>query len=62
MAGTLSMNHLTALIIFSAIVSLVFSILTKEDNRERVRYFLMSFAAFVLLSLVAAWIMYPFPF
>lgn len=56
------MNHLTALIIFSAIVSLVFSILTKEDNRERVRYFLMSFAAFVLLSLVAAWIMYPFPF
>jgi membrane-anchored protein YejM (alkaline phosphatase superfamily) len=56
------MGHLSALTVFSAIVSLVFSLLTKEDNRERVRYFVKLFAAFFFLSILAAWVMYLFPF
>ena len=55
------MGHISALVIFSAVVSLVFSILTKDTNWDRLKYFLKLFAMFVGISLVVAWIMYPFP-
>ena len=55
------MGHISAMVIFSAAVSLVFSILTKETNPERLTYFLKLFAMFVGISLVVAWLMYPFP-
>jgi prepilin signal peptidase PulO-like enzyme (type II secretory pathway) len=55
------MSHLLALLLFSALVSVVFALLQREGKRERVRFGLMTFAAFVVSALVVGWLMYPFP-
>lgn len=54
-------SHLMSLILFAALVSLVFSMLMREDPRARLRFGLMSFAAFVASAIVAGWLMSPFP-
>jgi heme/copper-type cytochrome/quinol oxidase subunit 4 len=54
-------SHLASLILFAALVSLVFAMLMREDPRARVRFALMSFAAFVASAIVAGWLMSPFP-
>ena len=55
-------DHFLWLVVFSLLVSLVFSFLTKSGARERAKYFLYLFGCFVLLSILAGWLMYPFPF
>lgn len=50
------------MVLFSVLVSLVFTFLTKYGARERIRYFLVLLASFVLLSILVGWVMYPFPF
>ena len=55
-------NHFLLMTVFSALVSLAFSFLTKNGAKERVRYFFYVFCSFVLLSLLASWVMYAFPF
>jgi cytochrome bd-type quinol oxidase subunit 2 len=55
-------NHLLLMVLFSALVSLVFTYLTKNGSRERGKYFLYLFGSFVLISVVVGWLMYPFPF
>jgi hypothetical protein len=55
-------NHFNLLVILSALISLVFTFIIKYGARERVKYFFFLFASFVLFSIVAGWIMYPFPF
>lgn len=55
-------GHFTNLVVFSALVSLVFAFIAKYETRERVRYFLFLFGSFILLSVLAGWLMYPFPF
>ncbi len=54
-------SHLLNLILFSAIVATFFAFLTKNGARERWRLGLLLGGAMVGLSLVLAWIMYPFP-
>jgi hypothetical protein len=54
--------HLSMMIVFSILVSLVFTFISKYGARDRIRYFLYLLGTFVLLSLVAGWLMYPFPF
>lgn len=54
-------DHLLWLVVFSFLVSLVFTFLTKIGLRERVKYFLYLFGCFVLISIVAAWLMFPLP-
>lgn len=56
------MGHFTSMVLFAFFVSTVFAILSKETLQERLRYFLKLFAAFVGISIVVAWVMYPFPF
>lgn len=56
------MGHFSSMVLFAFFVSVVFSILSKESLQERLRYFLRLFGAFVGFSILAAWIMYPFPF
>ncbi|MBI4481630.1 MAG: hypothetical protein HY652_01945 [Acidobacteria bacterium] len=56
------MNHISALVVFSIAVAAVFACIAKETPREQLRYFLFLLGALVVSSLVAAWIMYPFPF
>ncbi len=55
-------QHFLLMIVFSALVSLVFTFIAKTGARKRARYFLYVFGVFLLLSILAGWIMYPFPF
>ncbi len=54
-------SHFGSLIIFSILVSLVFTFIAKYEARERLRYFLYLLGSFILLSVIAGWLMYPFP-
>ncbi len=54
-------SHFASLILFAALVSLVFSVLMREDPRARLRFGLTSFAAFVASAIVVGWLMSPFP-
>jgi len=54
-------SHLVTLLVFSALVSVVFATLLRDTTRERVRFFLTAFAAFVLSTLVIGWLTNPFP-
>ncbi len=54
-------SHLITLVVFSALVSTVFATLLRDTARARVRYGLIAFAAFVLTTLAAGWLMNPFP-
>ena len=54
-------THFILMLIFSLLVSFVFAFIAKEEAGERVKYFLYLLGSFVILSLVAGWLMYPFP-
>jgi hypothetical protein len=54
-------THISLLVALSALISLVFTFLVKYEIKERLRYFLFLFASFVLLSIVAGWLMFPLP-
>lgn len=54
-------SHLVTLVVFSALVSTVFAMLLRDAPRERVRFGLMAFTAFVLSTLVIGWLTNPFP-
>ena len=54
-------NHFFSMVLFSALVSLVFTFLAKTGAKERVRYFFYLFGSFVLLAILVGWLMYPFP-
>ena len=54
-------SHLLILVVFSALVSVVFATLLRETTRERVRFGLLAFAAFVFSTLVIGWMTNPFP-
>jgi heme/copper-type cytochrome/quinol oxidase subunit 4 len=56
-----SPSHFVSLILFAALVSLVFSMLMRDEPKARLRFGLTSFAAFVASAIVAGWLMSPFP-
>jgi hypothetical protein len=55
-------NHLVLLLTFSILTSLVLAFVARNGARERLRYFLFLLGSFVVLSILAGWLMYPFPF
>ena len=55
-------NHFALMLVFSILASLVLTFIVRYGLRERVRYFLLLLAGFVLLSILGGWLMYPFPF
>jgi hypothetical protein len=57
------MTHFLAMVIFSALVSVVFAALSSEhnDRAERFRYGLKVFGYFVGIGLAIAWVLYPLP-
>lgn len=55
-------NHFLLMVIFSLLVSLVFTFITKYGAKERIKYFFFLVGSFIILSIVAGWLMYPFPF
>lgn len=54
-------SHLVTLVVFAALVSTVFAVLLRDEMRDRVRFGLIAFAAFVLSTLVIGWLTNPFP-
>lgn len=54
-------SHLLNLLVFSGLVATVFATLLRDTTRERLRFGLMAFAAFVLSTLVIGWLTNPFP-
>ncbi len=54
-------NHIFLMIAFSILASLVFTFITKYGAKERLKYFFFLLGSFILLSIAAAWLMYPFP-
>ena len=55
-------THFALMLIFSVLVSLVFTFIAKSGAKERIKYFFFLLGSFILLSIAAAWLMYPFPF
>ncbi len=55
-------NHFTIMVVFSLLVSLVFTFIAKTGASERAKYFLYLFGSFILISIAVGWLMYPFPF
>jgi phosphotransferase system glucose/maltose/N-acetylglucosamine-specific IIC component len=54
-------SHLLALFVFSGLVSAVFAMLLRDTTKERLKYFGLAFAAFVLSTLLIGWLTNPFP-
>ena len=54
-------SHVLTLVVFSALVSTVFATLLRDTLRERVRFGLLAFAAFVLSTFLIGWLTNPFP-
>ena len=54
-------SHLLNLFLFSALVSIVFAMLLRDDPKSRLRFGVTAFAGFVGSALVVGWLMYPFP-
>jgi hypothetical protein len=50
-------SHLVLMALFAFFVSLVFSVIAKDDIREQARFGGLMFAGFIVVS----WLMYPFP-
>ncbi len=55
-------NHLLLMVLFSVPVSLVFAFISKDEGRERAKYFFYLLGSFLVLSILVGWLMYPFPF
>jgi len=55
-------SHFGLLVIFAALVSLVFALLAKNERREQLRLGAWLFCGFVGTAVVLGWLMYPFPF
>jgi uncharacterized membrane protein YfcA len=55
------MNHFVMLAILSLAVAIVFTLITKEDSREQIKYFLKLLLYMVIGSLLGAWVMSAIP-
>ena len=54
-------SHVGLLVVFAFFVSLIFSLLTKDDPRDQVRFGGILFVGFLVTAVVLGWLMYPFP-
>jgi hypothetical protein len=51
--------HLVAMTVFALVVALVFAVVSKDTQSERLRYGAKIFLAFMGIGLALAWAMYP---
>jgi len=54
-------SHFLNLLVFSALVAVFFAFLTQNDGKDRLRVVLILGGSMVVLSLIIAYVMYPFP-
>ena len=55
------MIHFSVVILFAALVSVVFGVVARDTNRERMLYGVKVFAEFIGIGLALAWVLYFFP-
>jgi hypothetical protein len=48
--------------LFAALAGVVFGVVAKESNKERVLYGAKVFAEFMIIGLVLGWVLYFIPF
>ena len=56
----MTISHFPAMVLFAAVVSVVFAFLSKPTMIERLRYALWAFVAFLVVAIGIGWLMYPF--
>jgi hypothetical protein len=56
------LKHLLVMILFAALVAVVFGVVARNSRRERMIYGLKIFAEFIGIGLALAWLLYFFPF
>jgi len=54
-------SHLLNMVVFSVLVAVFFAFLTQDTRKDRLRVVLILGGSMVVLSLVLAYVMYPFP-
>jgi hypothetical protein len=54
-------SHVVNLVVFALLVSTVFATLQRDDLRSRIRFGLLTFAAFLGSAILVGWLMSPFP-
>jgi hypothetical protein len=54
-------SHLLLLALFAFFVSVVFSVLLRDQPRAQIRTGAMMFGGFIAAALVLGWLMYPLP-
>jgi hypothetical protein len=54
-------SHLALLILFSALVSIVFAALLRETVDAQLKLAGQLFAGFLVAAIALGWLMYPFP-
>lgn len=54
------LHHFPALLIFAALVSIAVGALARRTAKRRIQYAAWTFLLFVLASIAAAWLIYPF--
>jgi cytochrome bd-type quinol oxidase subunit 2 len=54
-------SHFLNMVIFSVLVSIFFAFLTQADRKERMKVMVILCLSMVVLSLIVAYAMYPFP-
>jgi multisubunit Na+/H+ antiporter MnhB subunit len=54
-------SHFFFMVLFAALSSLVIALVSKHEPREQWLYFWKFFGSLILIGLLLAWIMYPFP-
>jgi hypothetical protein len=54
-------SHFLNMVVFSILVSVFFAFLTQNDRRERFKVMAILFLSMIVLSLLIAYAMFPFP-
>ena len=54
-------SHFLNMVVFSALVAVFFAFLTQNGTKDRVRVIVVLGGSMIVLSLVLAYVMYPFP-
>ncbi len=53
-------SHVVLMVVFAFFVSLVFAVLTKDEQREQLRFGALMFSGFIGSAIAAGWVMYAF--
>jgi len=55
------LSHFLLMVVYAGVVSTVFSLIMKNEKKERLRFGIIFFLSFLAFALAVGWIMYPFP-